>query len=96
MEARDGEGAMGLAKAAREPNWSEIGIEQKVERVRETLLVLDNVIGTTEKRAAEALKMAKAHQHGAHGFVVMPVIEGNPLWDNDLRFDLQHIFSRLR
>lgn len=44
--------------------WDECGIEQKVERVRDSLLRMEHLLEVMSKRAGEALKVAKLHYHG--------------------------------
>lgn len=88
--------AMGLDAAQREPTWAECGLEQKVERVREALLHCEGVLAGVEATSAEASRIAKAHEHSSLGAVMVPIIERSPLWDNQARYGVRHIFSRLR
>ena len=71
-----GRGQMGGdAMAKRDQDWGECGIEQKINRLRDALMTLAIQGQHAGAQAHEAVKIAKAHQHGGRGEVVVPVIE---------------------
>ena len=82
--------------AARDRTWAECGLEQKVERVRDALLRVERILDATHKRANDALRTAKGHDHNAAGEVMVPAAEKYVPTLEEMHFDLRHIFSGLR
>jgi len=63
---------LSAGEAQREPRWSEIGIEQKVERLREALRRVEDQATFAARVGSEALAIAKLHDHGVNGQVMVP------------------------
>lgn len=85
--AKDAESRLiGAAKAqthgvARERTWQEIGIEEKVERVRDALLSLEGQVNIAGRDAVQGKRLVEAHMHNAQGYVMVPphdVFNGGP------------------
>lgn len=60
------------AMAAREKRWNELGIEEKVERLRGALRMANERAASGQHIAIEANDIAKRHEHGGLGAVLMP------------------------
>lgn len=61
-------------QACREQNWHECGLEAKVERLRDAMLRIEHALNYSGATATEALKVAKLHEHGAKGNVLVPTV----------------------
>jgi len=100
MEAGAKEVGSGLAatlkemEAERERSWSECGIEQKINRLRDALMTVAGQGQQAGAQSHEALKIAKAHQHGGRGEVLLPVIE--TIGELMGRNYAEHPFERVR
>jgi hypothetical protein len=56
--------------AAREKRWDELGIEEKVERLRQVAMRTDERVDTTAQLAVEAHELVHEHNHDQLGRVV--------------------------
>lgn len=79
----------------REKHWHECTDIEKTERVREALLQLEEAINFAGKTAVEAVQVAKLHEHGGKGNVLIPT---QPEWVNApyAAGYMNHVFRKLR
>lgn len=85
-----------MGRACREPEWREVSLETKIERLRDTLLRVERVLDVTHKRANDALRTAKNHDHNALGEVMVPAADKFVPSLEDLHFEVRHVFNALR
>jgi hypothetical protein len=62
--------------AKRERTWNELGIEDKIARLRDATLQLAVMTERAHHQAGEANSIAKVHDHGSGGQVVVPIDTG--------------------
>src|SRR4051812_29684782 len=71
------EGGADCAKSAgRDKHWNELGLEEKVERLRVALRLVNAKASQASATAGEAYSVAHRHEHGGQGKTVMPVEGG--------------------
>lgn len=71
----------GMERSAQEAPWDELGVEQKVERLRRALRLMAHQIDRTTTVSNKASEVALLHEHGRDGRAVMHVARdawGNP------------------
>lgn len=76
-----GAGAAQDARVNRERSFHELPLEEKVLRLRDAVLSLAVMAERASSQANEANRIAKEHDHGCGGQVVVPIFGGanNPL-----------------
>jgi hypothetical protein len=63
-------------RAKREPRFHECGIDGQILRVRDAVLSLAVMAERAHSQASEANRIAKVHDHGSGGQVVVPIDNG--------------------
>lgn len=75
MDRTETKAAQHIGQVERAARWNELGIEQKVERLREAMLSQAAQLEHTGTQATQAAVISKEHRHGSDGEVLMPVLD---------------------
>lgn len=88
----------GEAQAQRRLRWVEMSIEQKIESLREAMVLMTGQLEVMGRLAVEAHKVANLHEHGQGGGKFMPIDAGaNRIRGlSDLGSDGEFLTRRLR